>query len=109
EQLNGADAEWLGFGQSRIHVSSPVLECGGVRRELTYREAKLLRLFAAHPRELLERDEILRRVWEDEGVQVGRSVDVFVSRLRKKLSGDPSVAIVAVHGVGYKLETVVPD
>jgi hypothetical protein len=100
-------AEWLSFGKSRIHISSPVLESGGHRIELTYREAKLLRLFATQPGKLLERDRILSQVWEDEGVQVGRSVDVFVSRLRKKLVHDPTVAIVAVHGVGYKLETEV--
>ena len=75
-----------------------------MRHELTFREAKLLRLFASNPGELLERDQILQQVWEDEGVQVTRSVDVFISRLRKKLVADPSVGIVAVHGVGYKLE-----
>ena len=103
--LNGTEAKWIPFGQSKLHVSSPILESGGVRHELTFREAKLLRLFASNPGELLERDHILQQVWEDEGVQVTRSVDVFVSRLRKKLSADPSIGIVAVHGVGYKLET----
>ena len=72
---------------------------------LTFRETKLLRLFATNPDRLLERDVILRQVWADEGVLVGRSVDVFVSRLRKKLAADPSVGIAAVHGVGYRLET----
>ncbi|HEX5111365.1 MAG TPA: helix-turn-helix domain-containing protein [Saprospiraceae bacterium] len=103
--LNGSEAKWISFGQSKLHVSSPILESGGVRHELTFREAKLLRLFASNPGQLLERDQILQQVWEDEGVQVTRSVDVFVSRLRKKLSADPMLSIVAVHGVGYKLET----
>lgn len=102
--LNGHEAKWIPFGQSSLHVSSPILNSGGIRHQLTYREAKLLRLFATHPGELLERDQILQQVWEDEGVQVTRSVDVFVSRLRKKLVADPSIGIVAVHGVGYKLE-----
>jgi hypothetical protein len=102
--LNGHEAKWIPFGQSSLHVSSPILNSGGIRHQLTYREAKLLRLFATHPGELLERDQILQQVWEDEGVQVTRSVDVFISRLRKKLVADPSIGIVAVHGVGYKLE-----
>jgi DNA-binding winged helix-turn-helix (wHTH) protein len=105
EVINGNGASWISFGQSSIHVTNPTLECGGVRHQLTFREAKLLRFFASHPGELLERDQILEKVWEDEGVQVTRSVDVFVSRLRKKLAGDPTIGIVAVHGVGYKLDT----
>ncbi len=99
------EPEWLNFGQSRLDVSGQVLVCGSVQQHLTFREAKLLRLFASNPDRLLERDEILRQVWADEGVLVGRSVDMFVSRLRKKLAADTSIAIVAVHGVGYRLET----
>ncbi|WP_020602724.1 winged helix-turn-helix domain-containing protein [Spirosoma spitsbergense] len=71
---------------------------------LTYREAKLLHLFLRHPNQLLTRDFILKSVWEDEGIIVGRSVDVFVSRLRKHLKPDPGLHIIAVHGVGYRLE-----
>ncbi|MEI6411869.1 MAG: winged helix-turn-helix domain-containing protein, partial [Bacteroidota bacterium] len=99
------ETDWLEFGHSRLDVSGQILVCGGVSHPLTFRETKLLRLFASNPDRLLERDEILRQVWADEGVLVGRSVDVFVSRLRKKLAGDGSVGIVAVHGVGYRLET----
>ncbi|MBK8555432.1 MAG: response regulator transcription factor [Lewinellaceae bacterium] len=99
------DAPWLIFGNSRLDALGQVLLCNGTRHMLTYREAKLLRLFASSPDQLLEREFILQEVWADEGILVGRSVDVFVSRLRKKLAADPSVSIVAVHGVGYRLET----
>jgi hypothetical protein len=99
------ETDWLEFGHSRLDVSGQILVCAGVSHPLTFRETKLLRLFASNPDRLLERDEILRQVWADEGVLVGRSVDVFVSRLRKKLAGDGSLGIVAVHGVGYRLET----
>ncbi len=99
------NTDWLEFGQSKLDVAGQVLLCAGTRATLTFRETKLLRLFAARPDQLLERDFILQEVWADEGVLVGRSVDVFVSRLRKKLAADPSVGIVAVHGVGYRLET----
>ncbi len=97
--------DWLEFGNSRLDAAGQVLICGSVQQMLTFREAKLLRLFATSPDRLLERDFILRQVWADEGILVGRSVDVFVSRLRKKLAADPTVGIVAVHGVGYRLET----
>lgn len=97
--------QWIAFGNCRLDLAGQTLICGDVRQSLTFREAKLLGLFAARPDEVIERDQILRDVWADEGVLVGRSVDVFVSRLRKKLAADISVAIVAVHGVGYRLET----
>jgi DNA-binding winged helix-turn-helix (wHTH) protein len=103
EDTMGTD--WLEIGNSRLDVAGQVLHCGGVGQALTFRETKLLRLFATNPDRLLERDFILQQVWADEGIMVGRSVDVFVSRLRKKLAADPSVGIVAIHGVGYRMET----
>ncbi len=94
------------FGHSSLAVQEQALIAGAVRHSLTYREAKLLRLFATHPNQLLERDVILEQVWQDEGIMVGRSLDVFVSRLRKMLRDDPTVRLVAVHGVGYRLEII---
>lgn len=92
------------FGQSAFNVANQVLIVAGVRHDLTYREAKLLQLFYERPNQLLERDFILQSVWADEGILVGRSVDMFVSRLRKLLRADAAVNIVTVHGVGYRLE-----
>jgi hypothetical protein len=99
-----ADTAWLHFGQSRLDVGNLRLVCGNNNQSLTYREAKLLHLFARHPNQVLERGFILENVWADEGILVGRSVDMFVSRLRKMLRNDPSVQFVAVHGVGYRME-----
>lgn len=92
------------FGKSVLHVGNQKLVSNGNEKDLTYREAKLLQLFCRHANQLLERDVILKSVWEDEGIIVGRSVDVFVSRLRKLLQDDTSVKIVNVHGVGYRME-----
>ena len=94
----------LHFGHSFLDITNQTLTTGSHQHNLTYREAKLLRLLVNHPNQLLERDLILKLVWEDEGVTVGRSVDVFMSRLRKLLHDDPTIKIVAVHGVGYRLE-----
>jgi len=71
---------------------------------LTYREAKLLNLFVLHQNQVLERSFILENVWADEGILVGRSIDMFVSRLRKLLRNDERIQLLAVHGVGYKME-----
>jgi Transcriptional regulatory protein, C terminal len=93
------------FGNSRLDFDNLLLYCADNQHTLTYREAKLLRLFVNHQNQLLERDLIMKSVWEDEGIIVGRSLDVFVSRLRKMLQADASIEIVTVHGVGYKLQT----
>lgn len=74
--------------------------------KMTYRENKLLLYFAQRQGEVLPRERIQAAVWEDEGIIVGRSLDVFVSRLRKILSKAPSVSIKTVHGVGYRLEVL---
>lgn len=94
------------FGNSKLDMTNQILHSGSNNHKLTYREAKLLHLFASRPNQLLERQFILENVWADEGILVGRSVDVFVSRLRKLLRDDTSVTIAAVHGVGYRLEVV---
>jgi hypothetical protein len=99
-----ATTGWLSFGDSRFEPAQQRLHSGGQTHKLTYREAKLLQLFVEHPNQVLERGFILNQVWADEGVLVGRSVDMFVSRLRKFLRDDPSVSLVAVHGVGYRME-----
>ncbi len=70
---------------------------------LTAKEAKLLHVFANALQQVIDRDQLMKEVWEDEGVIVGRSLDMFVSKLRKKLQADPRVSILNVHGKGYKL------
>ena len=71
--------------------------------ELTNKEAKLLKLFCSNLNQVIERDIIQKAIWEDEGYFVGRSMDVFISRLRKLFRDEPLIAIHTIHGVGYKL------
>jgi len=94
----------INFGNSALDMTNLILISERKTYKLTYREAKLLHLFTHNKNQVLERDFILKSVWEDEGIVVGRSVDVFVSRLRKMLAEDSSVKISAVHGIGYRLE-----
>jgi len=72
--------------------------------DLTGTETRVLLIFALSPNETIERSRLQKEIWEDEGVIVGRSLDMFISKLRKKLELDPSVKIVVVRGKGYKLE-----
>ncbi len=71
---------------------------------LTGTETRILLIFALSPNEIIEKSRIQKEIWEDEGVIVGRSLDMFISKLRKKLEFDPNIKIVVVRGKGYKLE-----
>jgi DNA-binding winged helix-turn-helix (wHTH) protein len=71
---------------------------------LTDKEYRILDLLNKNFGELIPRETLMQKVWISEGVITGRSLDMFVSKLRKKLSGDPELRITNVHGKGYKLE-----
>jgi len=72
--------------------------------DLTGTETRLLLIFALSPNETIERSRLQKEIWEDEGVIVGRSLDMFISKLRKKLGFDPNIKIAVIRGKGYKLE-----
>jgi hypothetical protein len=72
--------------------------------ELTATEGRVLHIFASSPNETVERSRLQKEIWEDEGVIVGRSLDMFISKLRKRLESDPNIRISVVRGKGYKLE-----
>ena len=72
--------------------------------DLTGTETRLLLIFASSPNETIERSRLQKEIWEDEGVIVGRSLDMFISKLRKKLALDPNINIVVIRSRGYKLE-----
>ena len=73
---------------------------------LSKKECELLSIFIEQPNQVIKREELMKRVWEDNGVFVGRSLDTYISKLRKKLQDDESLKISNVHGVGYKLEVM---
>jgi len=76
----------------------------GMTIELTRTETRVLFVFAASPNQIIERSRLQKEIWEDEGVIVDRSLDMFISKLRKKLESDPNINIVVIRGKGYKLE-----
>lgn len=73
-------------------------------RKLTKKEADVLRLLCMHRDQVLPRELVLNMVWGDDTYFLGRSLDVFISRLRKYLKLDPTVQIMNVHGVGFKFQ-----
>ncbi len=72
--------------------------------ELTGTETRLLLIFALAPNQIIARNRLQKEIWEDEGVIVGRSLDMFISKLRKKMELEPLVNIVVIRGKGYRLE-----
>lgn len=72
--------------------------------KLTNKEARLLKILVQNKNQVVERDIIMKSIWEDEGYFVARSMDVFISKLRKYLKEDPLIMINNIHGVGYRLE-----
>lgn len=72
-------------------------------QSLTKKEAELLRLLAIHKNQTLEREVALKLIWGEHDYFLGRSMDVFITKLRKYLKPDPKVKIENVHGVGFKL------
>jgi hypothetical protein len=84
--------------------SKGTLSLNGETIELSAKEAKALNILASNLNQVVERELLMKEIWEDDGVVViTRNVDVLISKLRKKLSADPSVKIVNVHGKGYKM------
>ena len=70
---------------------------------LTQRESDLLRFFAQHSNKILKREEVLLNVWGKDDYFLGRSMDVFITKLRKHFKTDPSIVLETIHGVGFRL------
>lgn len=98
-----SDPYLLEIGDHRFDTKNMTLSYGENSVELSNKEAALLTLLHTSANEPLEREEILRKVWGDQGGYIGRTLDVFISKLRKKLEPDDRVKIVNIRGVGYKL------
>ncbi|HWJ30128.1 MAG TPA: winged helix-turn-helix domain-containing protein [Flavisolibacter sp.] len=91
------------LGSMSFDVDTRKLMKNGKTIDLTRTETRVLRIFALSPNETIERSRLQKEIWEDEGVIVGRSLDMFISKLRKKLELDPNIKIVVLRGKGYKL------
>lgn len=103
KQVVPVDPNLVPLGQYYFDKTSTELLIENERIKLTSKEADLLLLLYNEVNTTIERDVILNKVWGDEGAYVGRTLDVFISKLRKKLEADSRVKIVNIRGVGYKL------
>ena len=94
--------QYFKTGQFTFDAYNYELILGDEKTALTQREADLLKLFIQHPNRVLKREEILKALWGDDDYFMGRSLDVFISRLRKILSKDKSIIIENLHSIGFK-------
>jgi DNA-binding winged helix-turn-helix (wHTH) protein len=92
------------IGRFKFYPDQNKLVREEIEINLSRKECELLSIFIDKPNQIIKRDELTKKVWEDNGVIVGRSLDTYISKLRKKLEGDSSIKLSNVHGVGYKLE-----
>ncbi len=95
--------ELITFGAFTFFPNNLRLSKGEFIQDLTHREALLLEYLLKHRNIVVKREEILKTVWGNDHFFSSRSMDVFISRLRKLLKADPSVKIESIHNVGYRL------
>lgn len=104
-----ADTKQFEIGSYTFDYQRQVLHRGPIDVKLTPTESELLRLLCLHLNRILDRDNALREIWGNESYFSGRSMDVFISKLRKYLKDDSGVEIVSIHGKGYKLVVSSPQ
>lgn len=95
------------LGKFTFDTQKQTLILGDKTTKLTTKESELLTLLCNHANEILERNYALKTIWIDDNYFNARSMDVYITKLRKHLREDPAIEIINIHGKGYKL--IVPD
>jgi DNA-binding response OmpR family regulator len=96
--------ETIKFGKFTFDYPNRLLCSPGEQINLTKKEAEVLRMLASNLNHVVKRENVLTNVWGENDYFMGRSMDVYIARLRKKLAEDKNVAIVNIHRMGFKLE-----
>ena len=104
KKLQSDAAEEFTLGNLRFASNELKIYTGTEVTALTQREADLLKFFALHPNKILKREEVLLNVWGKDDYFLGRSMDVFITKLRKYLKADPGIILETIHGVGFRLQ-----
>ena len=99
-----SDGTTYRIGRFTFDPGEHLLEGEGKSRNLTSRENQVLKMLCEHRNRVVRREELLLGIWGKEDYFLGRSLDVFISKLRKYLSADEHISIVNHHGVGFRLE-----
>lgn len=103
DTLASGQSPELRFGRSLLVPAQRRLVCNGREFQLSPRETELLTFLASHRNQVCRRSDILTRIWGDNSLQSARSMDVYITRLRKYLAHDPSLVLSNIHNEGYIL------
>ena len=96
-------SDWIALGKYEFHPTRQLLKLGDHEQPLTSRESQLLQILLQNANDITDRTVILNQIWGSDDFFNARSMDVFITKLRKKLQGDPSIQILNVRGYGFKL------
>jgi two-component system OmpR family response regulator len=104
-KVRSTESEDVNFKIGSYHFNSEkqILQHHGEEQKLTTKESQLLRLLCVHINDVLDRTFALKSIWHDDNYFNGRSMDVYIAKLRKYLKDDPKVEIINIHGKGFKL------
>ena len=105
KELNNSNKNIISIGKFQFYPDENKLTVEAAEISLSKKEVELLTIFVANPNKIIKREELSKKVWEDHGVYVGRSLDTYISKLRKKLIEDETLKLTNIHGIGYILET----
>jgi two-component system OmpR family response regulator len=104
-KVRSTDSEEVNFkvGNYNFNSEKQLLQLGSNEQKLTTKESQLLRLLCVHKNDVLDRGFALKTIWQDDNYFNGRSMDVYIAKLRKYLKDDGKVEIINIHGKGFKL------
>ena len=98
------NSDYIQLGNYRFYADNNILKIENTNIPLSEKETKALKIFAENINQIVDREKLMKEIWEDKGIVViSRNVDVLVSKLRKKLSDDKSIKFINVPGRGYKM------
>jgi len=100
--INATVSKSISIGNYDFYPDDLTLSLNGNARTLTLKESELIKYFSANSNKVLSRNEILESIWGSDDYFLGRSLDVFISRLRKYFKDDPNIKITNLHGIGFR-------
>ncbi|MBU2649938.1 MAG: response regulator transcription factor [Bacteroidetes bacterium] len=104
ESTLATEAPTIAIGEYSFDSSNMMLTRQGKKQSLTRKETALLKLLCDNMNNIVTREFALKAIWGDDDYFIGRSMDVFITKLRKYLKDDPAVSITNIHGTGFRLE-----
>ena len=102
-RVRQSQSDWIALGNYEFHPTRQLLKFGETEQPLTSRESQLLQILLENANDITDRTLILNQIWGSDDFFNARSMDVFITKLRKKLQDDPAIQILNVRGYGFKL------